>query len=525
TKDAARHCLTSFIPHKPQTPSAIGSSQHRLAQSMSNPTHVPEMVLAIFLAVILLNYTPSNSTDTVPITFDYVRYTGLDLTKYVDPSLVTSCLFVGSLVFLTVIIKMLEQLTKMLEQLTQKLEKRIEKDLGDKKIGCDHLLPLYHTAGTMENASAVRMRSTYGSGEDTLPCHVTTVIRSIPSKTITLPSTTFTTRVLIWLRVITLLVRVIILQDIFRTLKKDTCLGIIVGCLASLSLGVWVFREPSTNNAVANNGSNKSKRLTTCLVHATGLAILIDEYVQFIAQIHDRDLVDLLHTMTVLVAGLPSFDYILTELDLVSSIDRVRHKTEEMEKSWEETAPLLSSADGAVFKDPPNTADDVTFLADVSLGYMMFTLILDFVLVVLGDPKVHTIRNINRTLFLESFFLCGATSALTSRFFKYCLDGFLQMVKGGKKITAASINTKDGGKTGPSATRLIARNEDDDHHQVEDSAWDLGRDEEIVGCDHGDRLSEDDFWFSDSEILEESAGYHGQEGDDRQNSGKTWIVV
>ncbi|KAI4100017.1 MAG: hypothetical protein LQ339_005684 [Xanthoria mediterranea] len=340
-----------------------------------------------------------------------------------------------------------------------------------------------------------------------------------------MPSTTFSTRFLIWLRVITLFMRVIILHDDFWTLKKDTCIGIIVGCLAGLGWGAWVFSRPSTNNAVAINGSNKSKRRITCLVHATAVAILIDELVHFIVHIHDRDLVDLLHTVTVLVAGLPSFYYILTELDLVSSIDRVRHKTEEMEKPWEETAPLLSSADGAVSKVAPNTADDVTYLADVSFGYMMFTLILDFVLVVLGDPKVHTVRNIHRILFLESFFLCGATSALTSRFFKYYLDGFLQMVKGGKKVTAASINTKDGGKTVPSATRLIARNEEDDHHQIEDSAWNLGRDEEIVGSDHGDRLSEDDLWFPESEILEESAEYHGEEGDDRQHSRKTWIVV
>lgn len=225
--------------------------------------------------------------------------------------------------------------------------------------------------------------------------------------------------------------RVIILHYIPWTLKKNACFGIIVGCLAALSLGVWVIGEAPTNNAVANNSSNKSKRLIiTCLVHATAVAILIDELVHFIVHIHDPDLVDLLHTMTVLVAGLPSFYYILTALELMSSIDRARHKMKEMEKLWEKTAPLLLSADDAVFKVAPNTAEFVTFLADGSLGYMMFTLILDFVLVDLGGTKVHhTFQITNRIIFLGSFFIYGATSALTSRSFEYCIEGFLQMVK------------------------------------------------------------------------------------------------
>ena len=316
-----------------------------------------------------------------------------------------------------------------------------------------------------------------------------------------------------------------ILHDIFRTLKKNACFGIIVSCLMGLSLGVWVSGEAPTNNAVAINGFNKSKRLITGLVHATAVAILIDELVHLIVHIHDRDLVDLLRTMTVLVAGLPSFYYILTELDLMSSIDRVRHKTKEMERRLEKTAPLLSSADDAVFKVAPTTADFVTWLADASFRYMMFTLILDLVLVILGGTKVNTFRIINRTVFLGFFFICGATSALTSRFSKYCINGFLQTVKGEKKVTTASTSTKDRGKTRPSATRLIARSEEVYNRQIEDSAWNLAGGEEMVGSNYGDRLSEDGISMSESELLEESAGYLGGEGDDWQHNRKNWIVV
>lgn len=137
---------------------------------MSKPIHVRDIALVIPLAVILFYYTPGNSVDTTPITIDYARYPRLDLNKHVDSPLVISCLLVGYLVFLAVITKMLEQLNKKLDKLTQKLQKRMKKDLGDKKSGCNHLLPLYHTTGAMGNASAVRMRSGYGSGEDTLPC-------------------------------------------------------------------------------------------------------------------------------------------------------------------------------------------------------------------------------------------------------------------------------------------------------------------------------------------------------------------
>ncbi|KAI4235487.1 MAG: hypothetical protein LQ349_003129 [Xanthoria aureola] len=316
-----------------------------------------------------------------------------------------------------------------------------------------------------------------------------------------------------------------ILHDIFRTLKKNACFGIIVSCLMGLSLGVWVSGEAPTNNAVAINGFNKSKRLITGLVHATAVAILIDELVHLIVHIHDRDLVDLLRTMTVLVAGLPSFYYILTELDLMSSIDRVRHKTKEMERRLEKTAPLLSSADDAVFKVVPTTADFVTFLADASFRYMMFTLILDLVLVLLGITKVNTFRIINRSIILESFFLCGATNALTSQFFKYCLDGFLQMVQSDKRVTAASNNTKIRGKTGPPATQVIAHSEEVYHRQIEESARDLAHAEEVMGSDHRDSLSEDGISMSESEILEESAGYLGDEGDEWQHNRKTWIVI
>ncbi|KAI4100016.1 MAG: hypothetical protein LQ339_005683 [Xanthoria mediterranea] len=136
------------------------------------------MTLAIPLAVILLNYTPGNSIDTVPITIDYVRYTGLDLSKHVDSSVVISCLVVGYFVFLAVITKMVEQLNKKLEKLTQKLQKPMNKYLGDEKLGGDHLLPLYHTAGTMGNASAVKMRRGNGGGKDAFPC----VIREEPDR-------------------------------------------------------------------------------------------------------------------------------------------------------------------------------------------------------------------------------------------------------------------------------------------------------------------------------------------------------
>lgn len=320
--------------------------------------------------------------------------------------------------------------------------------------------------------------------------------------------------------------RVIILHHIPWTLKKNACFGIIVGCLAALSLGVWVIGEAPTNNAVANNSSNKSKRLIiTCLVHATAVAILIDELVHFIVHIHDPDLVDLLHTMTVLVAGLPSFYYILTALELMSSIDRARRETKEMEKLWGKTAPLLSSADGAVFKVAPNTADFVTFLADGSFIFMILTLNIDVVSAVVADAKVHTFRIINGIIFLGSLSICGATNALTSRFFKYCIDGFLQMVKGGKKVMTASTNTKDNGKTVPPAIRPIADSEEIDNHQIELSARDIARAEKVVGSDHGESISEDEISMSESEILGESAGYLGDEGDDRQHNRKTWIVI
>ncbi|CAO1598356.1 MAG: hypothetical protein LQ349_003128 [Xanthoria aureola] len=145
---------------------------------MSRPIHVREIALAIPLAVILFYYTPGNSIDTMPIVIDYIRYTGLDLSKHVDSSLVISCLVVGNLVFLAVITKMLEQLNKKLEKLTEKLQKPMYKDLGHEKMGCDHLLPLYHTAGAMGNASAVKMRSGSGSGKNAFPC----VVREEPDR-------------------------------------------------------------------------------------------------------------------------------------------------------------------------------------------------------------------------------------------------------------------------------------------------------------------------------------------------------
>ena len=229
--------------------------------------------------------------------------------------------------------------------------------------------------------------------------------------------------------------------------------------------------------------------------------------------------------MTVLVAGLPSFYYILTALELMSSIDRARHKMKEMEKLWVKTAPLLLSADDAVFKVAPNTAEFVTWLADAFFKLLMFTLILDFVSAVLGDTKVHTFRITKGIIFLGSFFLCSATSALTSQSLKYCIDGFLQMVKAGKKVAAASTNKKERGKTGPPASQLIARSEEVDNHHFELSARDIARAEKVVGSDHGESISEDEISMSESEILGESAGYLGDEGDDRQHNRKTWIVV
>lgn len=136
---------------------------------MPKPIHV-DIALAILLAVTL---------------FYYVRYTGLDLSKHGDSSLVIRCLVVGYLVFLAVVTKMVEQLTKKLEQLNKKLEKRVEKlrkpmnkDLGDEKMGCDHLLPLYHTASTRGNLSAVKRRSRNCGSKDAFPC----VVREEPDR-------------------------------------------------------------------------------------------------------------------------------------------------------------------------------------------------------------------------------------------------------------------------------------------------------------------------------------------------------
>ncbi|KAI4280156.1 MAG: hypothetical protein L6R38_004674 [Xanthoria sp. 2 TBL-2021] len=136
---------------------------------MSKPVLGCEIALAIPLGVVLLYYIFKISIDITPIIIEYVRYIGIDLTKYVDPSFVTSSLACGILTLLNGLNYILE-VAGVWDKLIKKLEKPMDKDLEDEKMGLDYSLPLYHTAGTIGNASAVNMRSGYGGGKCVFPC-------------------------------------------------------------------------------------------------------------------------------------------------------------------------------------------------------------------------------------------------------------------------------------------------------------------------------------------------------------------
>ncbi|KAI4260329.1 MAG: hypothetical protein L6R42_004096 [Xanthoria sp. 1 TBL-2021] len=128
---------------------------------MSKPVLGCEIALAIPLGVVLLYYVFKISIDITPIIIEYVRYVGIDLTKYVDPSLITSSLACGILILLNGLNYVLD-VTGVWDKFIKNLEKPMDKELGDEQMGLDYSLPLYHTAGTIGNASAVSMRSGYG---------------------------------------------------------------------------------------------------------------------------------------------------------------------------------------------------------------------------------------------------------------------------------------------------------------------------------------------------------------------------
>lgn len=159
--------------------STAANNVHRLTKTvfMSKPVLGCEIALAIPLGVVLLYYIFKISIDITPTIIEYVRSIGIDLTKYVDPSLITSSLACGTLILLNGLNYVLD-VTGVWDRLIKKLEKPKGKDLGDEKMGLDYSLPLYHNAGTIGDASAVNMGSGCGGRTCAFPC----VVREEPDR-------------------------------------------------------------------------------------------------------------------------------------------------------------------------------------------------------------------------------------------------------------------------------------------------------------------------------------------------------
>lgn len=297
-----------------------------------------------------------------------------------------------------------------------------------------------------------------------------------------MPTATFNSRFIIWLWMTILTIYTIItasLADdpncITHSQKDalDTIFGVVLSCLTGLSLGVWVIghaeSSTSTNNltmhratvinAITNDGSKKdnwSERLITPICTAVALA-LIARYMVLTRTTNDAILVDLLkdnHTqpiLALLLLVLSVLYYILTSSEFKSCIDRAWREAKEKKKIMDNTTPLLSTADDAVFKVSPKTAHFIKLFVELPLVFLSGYIIVSIITIIITKGSLGTFFEEHDVLLASflapDFFYCS----LISPTFKYCIDRVYHKMEEEDKVVDASTMMEDYGRTIPPA--------------------------------------------------------------------------
>ncbi|KAI4280157.1 MAG: hypothetical protein L6R38_004675 [Xanthoria sp. 2 TBL-2021] len=330
-----------------------------------------------------------------------------------------------------------------------------------------------------------------------------------------MPTVTFNSRFIIWLWMTILTLYTIITASITndpecitfsQKYALDTFFGVTLSCLAGLSLGVWVvggaeaptprndlaMHRAMVNNAIANNGSKKDNWSESFIIHictAVSLA-LIAGYMVLTRTTNHAVLVDLLkddHTQPILASlllVLPTLYYILTSREFKSCIDRAWREAKEKKKIMDNTTPLLSDADDAVFKVSPKTADLLTLF--IGLPLALLTVYIAVLLSIKGSPetffKEHGV--LLASVLAPCFFYCS----LISSSFKYCIDRFYHKMEKEKKIVNASTMTEDHGRTRTPTNQLCAHCKEVQNHATDNSIQNLASLDEMMGFDQGESL-------------------------------------
>ncbi|KAL8883196.1 MAG: hypothetical protein Q9192_007367 [Flavoplaca navasiana] len=131
---------------------------------MSKPLQWREFVLAVPSAAVLLYFMLKISIAKTLFVIEYMEHLGITFASNIDPLFVATSLVVGALGVIAASNCLLET-TGVVEKLDKKIEKPVEKNSEDEKMGSEHTLPLYHSAGMNGYGSIVNKVLESGGGK------------------------------------------------------------------------------------------------------------------------------------------------------------------------------------------------------------------------------------------------------------------------------------------------------------------------------------------------------------------------